>query len=320
MHADRARPNPGAIRAPGSRGRSNQHLQDFLVAADRGSFLDRLQDGVVRTGGALCVGLDPVLDALPSSLTRDEQGVRSYCLQLIEATAPYAVAFKPNAAFFEVLGGHGWPLLAEVVGEASRHALVIVDAKRGDIGPTAAAYVSAMFDFLGADACTVNGYLGGDAVAPFLVRPDRMAFVLCRTSNPGARDLQDLRLTETGEPLYLHLARMARVWNDSPPTGTVGLVVGATWPRELAAVRQQAPGLPFLIPGVGAQGGDLEAAVAAAGGAHGPYLINVSRGIGQASLGPDFVGAAAAAAAGYLTRLQLARSTGQDGVGGGAES
>ena len=291
-----------------------------MVAGDRGSFLARLQDGVARKGGALCVGLDPVLDSLPSSLTRDEQGIRSYCLQLIEATAPYAVAFKPNAAFFEALGGYGWALLAEVVGEASRHALVIVDAKRGDVGHTAAAYASAIFDFLGADACTVNGYLGGDALAPFLVRPDRMAFVLCRTSNPSAGDLQDLRLTESGDPLYLHVARMARIWNERPPTGTVGLVVGATWPRELAAVRQQAPGLPFLIPGVGAQGGDLESAVAAARGVNDPYLINVSRGIGQASLGSDFASAAAAAAEGYRLRLQQAGLKPEDGVGERAES
>lgn len=275
-----------------------------MVAGGRDPFLARLAEAVGRRGGALCVGLDPVLAELPNSLTRDWQGVRAYCLQLIEATAPYAVAFKPNAAFFETLGGQGWSLLAEVVAEAARHALVVVDAKRGDIGHTAAAYASALFDFLGADACTVNGYLGGDAVAPFLARPDRMAFVLCRTSNPGAADLQDLRLADSGDPLYLHMARLARAWNSLPPTGTVGLVVGATWPSELAAIRQETPGIPFLIPGVGAQGGDLESAWAAAGGADHPYLINVSRGIGLASRGPDFAAAAAAAAAAYLSRLQ----------------
>ncbi len=248
---------------------------------------------------------------LPESLSRDAEGVRSYCLELIEATAPYAAAFKPNSAFFEALGAPGWELLAEVVGEAGRHGLVIVDAKRGDIGHTAAAYASAIFDVLGADACTVNGYLGGDATAPFLARPDRLAFVLCRTSNPGAGDLQDLRLVEGGGPLYLHLARLARAWNDLPPTGTVGLVAGATWPGELAMIRQAVPDLPILVPGVGAQGGDLEGVVAAASGVGGdaPYLINVSRGIGQASRGADFASAGAAAAAGYLARLQLAGAT-----------
>ncbi|MHB8555316.1 MAG: orotidine-5'-phosphate decarboxylase [Candidatus Dormibacteria bacterium] len=279
-----------------------------MVGGDRGPFRARLEEAVSRKAGALCVGLDPVVGELPESLSRDTAGVRSYCLQLIEATAPYAAAFKPNTAFFEALGGPGWELLAEVVGEASRHGLVIVDAKRGDVGHTAAAYASAIFDVLGADACTVNGYLGGDATAPFLARPDRLAFILCRTSNQGAGDLQDLTLAKGGGPLYLHLARLAQSWNDLPPTGTVGLVAGATWPGELAMIRQSAPYLPILIPGVGAQAGDLEAVVAAASGAGGdaPYLINVSRGIGQASRGTDFARAGAAAAAGYLARLQLA--------------
>jgi orotidine-5'-phosphate decarboxylase len=232
--------------------------------------------------------------------------VRRYCLDLIEATAAYTVAYKPNAGFFEALGTFGWELLAEVVREASRHGLVVVDAKRGDVGHTATAYATAIFEVLGADACTVNGYLGADSVAPFLSRLDRQAFVVCRTTNQGATDLQDLELKTTGEPLYLHLARLAAEWDLLPPTGTVGLVAGATWPRELAALREVAPSLPLLIPGVGAQGGELESSVTAALGASGraPYLLSVSRGIGQASRGKDFATAAASAASGYLERLR----------------
>jgi orotidine-5'-phosphate decarboxylase len=236
--------------------------------------------------------------------------VRRYCLDLIDATSAYTVAYKPNAAFFEALGSFGWELLAEVVQEASRRCLVLVDAKRGDVGHTSSAYATAIFDVLGADACTVNGYLGADSVAPFLKRPDRQAFVVCRTTNKGATDLQDLELKATGEPLYLHLARLAAGWDLLPPTGTVGLVAGATWPRELAALRQVAPSLPLLIPGVGAQGGELESSVAAALGSSGqaPYLLSVSRGIGQASKGRDFASAAASAASGYLERLRRAHN------------
>lgn len=274
---------------------------------DRGlPFKARLAEAVKRKGGSLCVGIDPVPAELPGHFSRDREGVRQYCLQLIEATSVYATAFKPNAGFFEALGSFGWELLAEVVREAARNCLVVVDAKLGDVGHTASAYATAIFDVLGADACTVNAYLGADSVAPFLSRPDRLAFVVCRTSNKGAADLQDLELKASGEPLYLHLARLAAGWDQLPPTGTVGVVAGATWPRELAALRRVAPTLPILIPGVGAQGGELESSVAAAIGATGqaPYLLSISRGIGLASKGEDFASAAASAAAGYLARLR----------------
>ncbi|MHB1501280.1 MAG: orotidine-5'-phosphate decarboxylase [Candidatus Dormibacteria bacterium] len=284
-----------------------------MVGADRGSFLGRLQLRAASLGGSLCVGLDPVANELPEHLGRGPEAVRRYCLELIDATEEYACAFKPNAAFFEAMGPPGWAILAEVVAAARRRALVVLDAKRGDIGHTAEAYANAVFDQLGADGCTVSGYLGYDSTEPFLRRPDRLAFVLCRTSNPGAGDLQDLPVGERRRPLYLEVARLARSWSERESTPRVGLVTGATWPQEMAQIREEAPGLPFLIPGVGAQGGDLDAAVAAARGpdGSGPYLLSVSRGIGGVSRGLDFAQAAAAAARGYLNGIRSAMAASQ---------
>ncbi|MGA2872157.1 MAG: orotidine-5'-phosphate decarboxylase [Candidatus Dormibacteria bacterium] len=262
----------------------------------RAPFQARLE-AALRDGRApLCVGLDPDPSRLPAELGQGIAAVRRHTLGLVEATAPYAAAFKPNLAFFERMGPEGVALLVEVVRVARHHALVIADAKRGDIGNTAVAYAEAIYDVIGADACTVNGYLGHDSLLPFIQRPDRFAFLLCRTSNPGAQDFQDLILADTGEPLYLTVARRAVEWNE---LGTVGLVVGATWPEEMARIREVAPDLPLLVPGVGSQGGDLGAAVRAARGRDGTgsYLVNVSRAISQASTGADFAAAAAAAAA-----------------------
>jgi orotidine-5'-phosphate decarboxylase len=231
------------------------------------------------------------------------RAVRRFCLELIEATADQAAAFKPNAAFFEQMGHEGWELLREVVQAAAQRALVVVDAKRGDIGSTAVAYARAIFDGLEADACTVNPYLGRDALRPFLDRPDRLAFVVCRTSNPGAADFQDLPVGTGGAPLYVQVARAVAEWDKEPPRGTAGLVVGATWPKELGRVRAEAPGLPLLIPGVGAQGGDLEACVGELAGTAGSYLISVSRAVAGASSGPDFAEAAARAAMALRQRI-----------------
>lgn len=268
----------------------------------RAPFRERLEGVIARKGAPLCVGLDPDPAVIPASLGEGVSAVRRHTLALVEATAPYAAAYKPNLAFFERLGPAGWELLIEVVKAASRHALVIADAKRGDIGNTAAAYAEALYDRVGADACTVHGYLGEDSLLPFLERPDRLAFIVCRTSNPGAADFQDLPVGEGGEPLYLRLARLARGWNT---LGTVGLVAGATWPGEIARIRSAAPELPLLLPGVGRQKGDLEQAALAARGEDGQglYLVSVSRAISQASSGDDFAEAATEAARGFHRRL-----------------
>lgn len=242
---------------------------DAAAAAPPVSFNARLREAIDLQGSLLCVGLDPRLERL-------EEPIEDFCRRIIDATIEAAVAFKPNSAFFEQLGSKGWQALETVVRHVGGARVVILDAKRGDIGPTAEAYARAVFRALGADAVTVNPYLGGDAVTPFLADAQRGAFVLCHTSNPGAQDFQTLDVE--GRPLYLHVAeRVASVWNDAD---NAGLVVGATYPAALAAVRDLAPRLPFLVPGIGAQGGDLEAALAAGLDAGGRGLIiNSSREI-----------------------------------------
>ncbi len=271
----------------------------------RGPFRERLEASISRVGAPLCVGLDPDPAQLPEGLSRDLSGVRHFCLSLIEATAPCAAAYKPNLAFFERFGGPGLELLRELVAEAGTRAPVIADAKRGDIGSTARAYAEALYDELGADACTVSPYLGGDSVRPFIERADRFAYVLCHTSNEGASEFQEQGLGEGGRPLYLEVALRARSWDQ---LGTVGLVVGATWPEQLARVRALTPELPLLLPGVGAQGALLEETVRAASGPEGsaPYLVTISRGIAQAGSGADFAAAAAAAAERFRGELATA--------------
>lgn len=274
----------------------------------RAPFRERLEGAVVSKGAALCIGLDPDLGTIPSRWGEGLDAVREHTLTIIEATAPYAAAYKPNLAFFERLGPPGYELLIEVAKEARRHGLVIADGKRGDIANTAAAYADAAYDVIGADACTVNGYLGQDALLPFLERPDRFAFILCRTSNPGALDFQDQLVGTVNEPLYLHLARRSAEWNS---LGTVGLVAGATWPREVARIREAAPDLPLLLPGVGSQGADLAAAVRAAMGpdGRGRYLVSVSRAVSQASDGDHFALAAARAAEGLRDQIRAVTTT-----------
>lgn len=260
-------------------------------------FLQRLAARAVATGSVLCLGLDPDPALLPAGFPRDIVGVERFCALVLEAAAAFATAVKPNLAFFEAFGAPGLEALERLRAAIPDDLPVIADAKRGDIGSTAARQAVALFDRLGADAVTVSPYLGGEAIGPLLERADRFAYVLCRTSNPGAGELQDLEVAEDAvrgwpsEPVHLRVARLATGWGSG---GTVGLVVGATAPAELAAIRRVAPSLPFLVPGVGAQGGDIApvlahgSATAAPGGGRpgGGLLVNVSRGIlGAASAG-----------------------------------
>jgi len=243
-------------------------------------FGQRLAAVVVAAGSAVCVGLDPRPERL-------REPVLDACRRLIDATAPFAAAFKPNSAFFEALGPDGLAVLAAVIRHVPDDRLVILDAKRGDIGATSEAYAAAAFRVLGADAVTVSPYLGHDSVEPFLADPARGAFVLCHTSNPGAADFQHRRAGD--QPLYLAVASACAAWNGA---GNVGLVVGATFPAEMAAVRAAAPELPFLVPGSGAQGGDPAAAVRAGLDARGGgLLISSSRALAEA---PDPAAAARA--------------------------
>jgi uridine monophosphate synthetase len=219
-------------------------------------FFSRLEERVRSCGSALCVGLDPAPGDLPEP-TAD--AALAFCLDLIEATADVAAAFKPNAAFFEALGPDGWTALRRVIAAVPGGIPVLLDAKRGDIASTAEAYARSTFERLGADAVTLSPYLGRDSLEPFLSRPGKGAFLLCKTSNPGSGDLQDLPVSGARH-LYARVARLAAAWNTRD---NLGLVVGATYPEALARVRRVAPDLWILAPGVGAQGGDLEAALRA---------------------------------------------------------
>lgn len=257
------------------------------------TYLERLGARSRATGTVLCLGLDPDPDALPAGFSHDLAGLERFAALLLEAAAPFAAAVKPNLAFFEAYGSAGMATLERLRAGLPADLPLIADAKRGDIGSTAARLATALFDQLGADAVTVNPYLGAEAVAPLLERADRFAYLLCRTSNPGASELQDLEVAadpatdSPAERLHERVARLANGWG---PGGTVGLVVGATAPHELARIRALAPGLAFLVPGVGAQGGAVEpvlehgpASVAPAHGrpGHG-LLVNVSRAIAGA--------------------------------------
>ena len=250
------------------------------------SFFERLEKRVKQVDSLLCVGLDPHPDDLPSATP---ESASQFCLSLIQATASVAAAFKPNIAFFEAFGSLGIEVLLGVIASIPEEIPVILDAKRGDIASTAEAYVRSVFQTLGADAVTINPYLGRDSVAPFLADPERGVFLLCKTSNPGAADLQDLlmqgpfpNLIGSDEYyLYEEVARLARAWNTHD---NLGLVVGATQPEELKRVRLMAPDLWILAPGVGAQGGDLRAALQAGLRSDGlGMLIPVSRAISRSA-------------------------------------
>jgi uridine monophosphate synthetase len=220
------------------------------------SFTQRLTERARQANSLLCVGLDPHPELLPEATA---EAARAFCLRLIHATSEAACAFKANSAFFEALGAEGWRALQEVIAAVPEGIPVIVDAKRGDIASSARAYARAIFQGLGADAMTVNPYLGWDALEPLAADPSVGVFLLCKTSNPGAEDLQSQRL-EGGTELFVQVARMAVQRNTR---GNLGLVVGATDVEAVGVVRQEAPDLWILAPGVGAQGGDLGGAVRA---------------------------------------------------------
>ena len=282
------------------------------------SYLDRLGARTAATGSVLCVGIDPDPAALPDGFPATLEGVERFARLIVEAALPVAAAVKPNLAFFEALGSAGIAALERLRAAVPADVPFIADAKRGDIGSTAERQAVALFDVLGADAVTVSPYLGEEAISPLLARADRFAYVLCRTSNPGAAEVQGLEVAGGAtEPLWARVARLAVGWG---PGGTVGLVIGATAPDELAAVRGIAPGLAFLVPGVGAQGGEIApvlgsgpaTAPPASGLPGGGLLVNVSRGIARAALDASSDGAPAdpgerlaAAAAEWAKRLAV---------------
>ena len=244
------------------------------------SFFTQLEGRARQVDSLLCIGLDPHLADLPAPTPA---AARDFCLRLVEACADVALAFKPNAAFFEAFGAAGVAVLHEVIQTVPDGIPVILDAKRGDIGSTAEAYASAAFDALGADALTVSPYLGYDSLQPLLQNPEKGVFLLCRTSNPGAADLQELQVgSRPGVyTLYETVALLANEWNT---LDNLGLVVGATSPQALQRVRVLATDLWMLAPGVGAQGGDLQPAVQAGLRKDGlGLLLPVSRAVSRAS-------------------------------------
>jgi orotidine-5'-phosphate decarboxylase len=263
--------------------------------------LERLRSRVERLASPLCLGLDPHPDRLPDGLPADVGGVESFARGVLEAAAAEVSAVKINVAFFEALGSAGWAALERLRRDVPEDLYLILDAKRGDIGSTAERYAAGLLGHLEADAVTLNPYLGEDAVEPFLAYPDRCVYLLARTSNPSAASVQEM---DAGtEPVFLAVARWAAAtWTD----GRIGLVVGATAPAELADVRDAVPGPGFLVPGVGAQGGDLQAAVRACHGAWAPGVVSVSRGIAEASPGNDWQRAAANAASVLRGRMREA--------------
>jgi orotidine-5'-phosphate decarboxylase len=266
------------------------------------TFLEQLKHATERQRSVLCVGLDPEPAKFPVHLSGKPDAIYEFCARIVDATSDLVCAFKPQIAYFAAHRAEAQ--LEQLIAHIRRVAPtipVILDAKRGDIGSTAEQYAIEAFERYGADAVTLSPFMGFDSIEPYVKRHGKGAFLLCRTSNPGGDDLQTRRLADiAGQPrLFEHLAYLAQgPWNLN---GQLGLVVGATYPDEIARVREIAPSLPLLIPGVGAQGGDAAATLKAGlrmqdEQISGPIIVNSSRAILYASQGADFAQAARNAA------------------------
>ena len=277
------------------------------------TFLDMLRGAERQNRSLLCVGLDPDPAKFPAGMKGDASRIYDFCAAIVEATADTVIAFKPQIAYFAAHRAEDQ--LERLMAHMKRVAPqvpVILDAKRGDIGSTAEQYAIEAFERYGADAVTLSPFMGWDSVQPYLKYHGKGAFLLCRTSNPGGDDLQNqfLAFTEGTPRVYEHIARLAQgPWNLN---GQLGLVVGATYPQEIERVREIAPTLPLLIPGVGAQGGDAVATIRAGyrtqgGETTGPVIVNSSRAVLYASSGEDFAAAARAEALRTRSVLEAAR-------------
>ena len=255
------------------------------------SFHKRLTSREREANSLLCVGLDPVIDKLPEGIPSTADGIADFCIQIIEATKDLVSSYKPNLPFFLSLGEDGAKTLRRVREAIPADIPMILDCKVNDLGDTARAWVETAFDYIEADAIVVAPYMGEDALAPYFNQDGKGVIVLVKTSNPGSGDLQDLPL-ENGQPLFMHVAERCREWNTTYPAD-IGMVVGATWPAQLQAVRDLCPNQVILLPGLGAQGGDVEASVRAGVDVQGGSLLcSSSRGILYASAGTDFADAA----------------------------
>ena len=272
------------------------------------TFNQQLQSAWASQGSMLCVGFDPDPKRLPPALQGKPEGIFEFCREIADATADLVCAFKPQFAYFASQRAEAQlEKLIKHLKEKYPHIPVILDSKRGDIGSTADHYALEAFERYGADAITVNPYMGFDTIEPYLKHAGKGVIVLCRTSNPGGSDLQFLNVSPDALPLYLHVAKLAaQQWNSS---GQISLVVGATFPEEIAKVRAIVGEMPLLIPGIGAQGGDIDATVKAGAVPNKPstgMIINSSRAILYASSGSDFAEAARAVALNTRNALRAA--------------
>ena len=276
------------------------------------NFIELLAHAERRNRSLLCVGFDPDPARFPQGMQGDARRIFDFCRAIVDATQDLVIAYKPQIAYFAAQRAEDQlERLIEHMHAVAPDTPVILDAKRGDIGSTAGQYAREAFERYRADAVTLSPFMGFDSLEPYLQYPDKGLFLLCRTSNPGGDELQ-AQVLRSGERLFEHIARLANgPWNR---TGQLGLVVGATYPEELQRVREVAPNLPLLIPGVGAQGGDAAAAVRAAwrgerGTTIAPIVVNSSRAILYAGSGPDFGAKARDAAQAAREALNQARTT-----------
>jgi orotidine-5'-phosphate decarboxylase len=267
------------------------------------NFTDRLRSVQATQNSLLCIGLDPDPARLPKSVARADNPVQEFNRQIIAETSDLVCAYKLNLAFYESLGRKGWEALEHSLSIIPAGVITIGDAKRGDIGNSSEAYARLLLKELNFRSTTVNPYMGEDSVRPFLQNPEQGAFILAVTSNPGAKDFQHLPVR--GKPLYEHVIAKVKKWNVAQ---NAGLVVGATRPREMKRIRSLVPAMPILIPGIGAQGGDVEAAVRYGCTKQGDLaLLTSSRGIIYASAGDDFARAARQAAISVRTQINAYR-------------
>jgi orotidine-5'-phosphate decarboxylase len=265
------------------------------------SFTKRLRQVQSEQNSLLCIGLDVDVDKIPSHLQAKENPALEFNRRIIDATHDLVCAYKPNLAFYEAMGERGISILRETLNCIPKSVLTIGDGKRGDIGNTAERYAKSLFDDFGFDSVTINPYLGFDSIKPFLINPERGVFLLALTSNTGSKDFQRLKVGT--KPLYEKIVRAAKKWNLNE---NIGLVVGATHPKELLHVRKIVPDMPILIPGVGKQGGDLMSSIRCGCDKHRQLaVINASRSILYASSGKDFAEAARAEAKKIVEEMRM---------------
>jgi orotidine 5'-phosphate decarboxylase subfamily 2 len=271
------------------------------------SIADRLVARANDIQSLACVGLDPVLDRLPTGVSRDPAGVTAFLTEIVEATAPYALAYKPNLGFFVALGRQGLDVLYAVREAIPAEIPVILDGKINDMGLTAEHYAKGFFDELDIDLLTIAPYMGEDAIAPYMQDPERGVLILAKNSNPGSGQLQD-RLLDTGRTLAMEVAHLAHGWNETYPA-SVGLVVGATYPEVFRDIRSEFPDGWLLVPGIGEQGGSLEDSLRSGlnGDGYG-VLASASRSVLYAGQDADFATRSADAAADLARRTWEVRA------------